>query len=450
MLASICLIASVVTFYAWAWDWTPALEGDSASYLAPAVDLQDGSLDHLHPRSLGYPAFLVLTGSAPVPGVRLLVAQLLLHVLAVALMAHLLVRLRVGHMSTLAFVVVSLLPPFVEHAGFVLTESLTQLCVVTGLVGFSAWLLDGRALWLAVASIALAAVGLVHPSDQLLWLVMPALALISCATARGRCPSWRRVALGGGVISGVSVVVLGAMIAWNVVRFDFAGISPMLGATLSHKTVRVVEQLPEEYVGVREILIRYRDAALLDPVTGHLGLAYIFRAMPELEAKTGLEGPALSRYLVRMNLALIRRAPMDYVDEVLRSAVWYWAPGVTDRSGFGITGMKAAFNGLRSIVLVAFWGTVALLVGPSVMYVIARRQRLPGGGFADEPALDEALLVIWLILGTTAYSMVVSTALTAAVYRLRIPVDLPILATAVVGPGIWRSLRRRHFAEPPV
>jgi hypothetical protein len=50
------------------------------------------------------------------------------------------------------------------------------------------------------------------------------------------------------------------------------------------------------------------------------------------------------------------------------------------------------------------------------------------------------LLVIWLSLGAIAYCCLVSITLTSAVYRLRIPVDLLILACVALGPVSWRAL----------
>jgi len=432
----------MVAFYALAWDGTPAFDGDSAGYLQIATDLAHGGLSQLPARTLGYPAFLFLTGSAPAPGATLLVTQLILHMGAVALMLPLLRQLRASRAAMAVFVAVALAPPFVEHASFVLTESLTQLCVVAGLAGFAMWLCGSSGWFLAASAAGLAVVGIIQPSNALLWLVVPVLALTFCRIARVDRVTWRRCVFGAVTVAAVAMPMLASMVAFNQIRFGFAGLSPMLGATLSHKTSRVLELLPGEYADVREILIRYRDASLLDPKSQHLGLAYIFRAMPELEAKTGLHGAELSSYLVKMNLALIRRAPMDYTDEVLRSGIWYWAPGVTARSGFGSGALKAVWNGLRALVLVTFALAMALLSGPSAIFVAGLRSSGSASSRSDlARELVARLQVLFLFLGAVGYSTLVSTALTAAVYRLRIPFDLPILACAVLGPSTWLQLR---------
>ena len=43
-------------------------------------------------------------------------------------------------------------------------------------------------------------------------------------------------------------------------------------------------------------------------------------------ASTGLSKPDLSAYLVKMNLALIRSAPMEYLQDVARALAGYWFP----------------------------------------------------------------------------------------------------------------------------
>ncbi|MCC6642433.1 MAG: hypothetical protein IT386_14830 [Deltaproteobacteria bacterium] len=434
------VLTALVVIYAFAWDGRPQMEGDSQGYLDVAAVLRDSPHDRLPNRPPGYPVLLLLTGSVPEPGLALLVTQLALHAAAVALLAGLLRRIDTRRALVALFVGVAMLPPFVEHADFVLSESLAQICVVAGLVGFSSWLLGGRASWLVLAAGALAAAPLVHSVDELLWVALSIVAALAAVLSRPKSAFRRRTVIGVTVISLAAVTVLGGVVVRNAIRFDFAGVSPMLGTRLSHKTVRVLERLPERYADVREILIRHRDGALLDPATGHLGLAYIFRAVPELQAKTGMNEQELSRYLVELNLALIRAAPMDYVDEVLRSAIWFWAPGVTDQSGFGSGAVKAAFNGVRALVLVSFFGGILLLAGPIVLLAGGAIRRGQGSDLESTP-LWPGLVVVSLSLGAIAYDCLVSITLTSAVYRLRIPVDLPILACALLAPGLFVQIR---------
>ena len=46
----------------------------------------------------------------------------------------------------------------------------------------------------------------------------------------------------------------------------------------------------------------------------------------QLEAASGLSKPELSSYLLKMNIGLIRRAPVEYLQEVAQSMSIYWFP----------------------------------------------------------------------------------------------------------------------------
>ncbi len=438
--AGMGIVAAIVVTaaYSWAWSGAPAFDGDSPSYLEMARDFADGRIDRPHLRAPGYPLFLTASGEVDEPGARLVVTQVFLHCLCVALWLVLLRASRASRWACAMFVLVALSPPFVEHARFVLSEALAEVAVSAALAGIALFVLRGGRGWLLLSAAGVGGAGIVHPVHQLLWLLLPALLGLFRFASRGRLPSSRQVLASAILLAVAALGLFGTVMLRNQQRFGFASISPMLGATLSHKTSRVVELLPDDPAGVREILIRHRDAALLDPESQHLGHSYIFRALRELREATGLDAPGLDRELVRMNLELIRRAPMDYVDEVLRSQVWFWSPGVTDVAGFGSGVLKAAWNGLRSVVLVGFWGALLLLTGPALLYLAAPSDRLrpdPGA----RPLL-ETLLVCFLCVGTVFYTAAVSCALTAAVYRLRIPVDLAILAVVVLAPGLWGML----------
>ena len=54
--------------------------------------------------------------------------------------------------------------------------------------------------------------------------------------------------------------------------------------------------------------MRARNVALLE--ADHTGTMYIWSLVPELAAITGLEGPELSGYMLRINLLLIQKTPL--------------------------------------------------------------------------------------------------------------------------------------------
>ena len=430
--------AVVATAYLAAWQGAPAYDGDSPSYLEMARDFSDGRVDRPHLRAPGYPLFLTLAGALPEPGPQVLVVQILLHCASVALWLLLLRRLRASRLALAVFALPALSPPFVEHARFILSEAVAEIAVSTAVVGVALYSLRGGSPWLVASAAGAALAGVVHPIYQLLWLVLPSLLLVFRWVSGADLPTRKALVRTTVLLAGFTLPLLALISLRNQERFGFAAVSPMLGATLSHKTARVVELLPDDEAGIREILIRHRNEALLDPDSQHLGQSYIFRALRELREATGLDGPALDRRLVGLNLELIRRAPMDYVDEVLRSQVWFWSPGVTDVSGFGSNALKVLWNGLRAAVLAGFWLSLLLLSGPTLLFLRSQRWRADAR-IAARPLL-EIVMVLYLCTGTAVYAALVSSALTAAVYRLRIPVDLPILAYVVLSPGLWRRL----------
>jgi hypothetical protein len=100
--------------------------------------------------------------------------------------------------------------------------------------------------------------------------------------------------------------------------------------------------LPDEYAVTRAALVKARDAALL--VEGdHTGTMYIWSLVPELAAITGLEGPELSGYMLRINLLLIQKAPLTYLQDV----AWaFWVILVSLGGRVGKLELKSTATGL--------------------------------------------------------------------------------------------------------
>src|SRR5262249_28764141 len=112
------------TFYVIFWPEAPAIQPDSGSYLRFAQDLADFHIDQLHERTPGYPIFLLLTGSNQSPNRTLFYVSLLLHFASICLLASILFRVGLSGMKIVFFSLILLLPPFVEPAAYVLTETL--------------------------------------------------------------------------------------------------------------------------------------------------------------------------------------------------------------------------------------------------------------------------------------------------------------------------------------
>lgn len=444
-------LAALVTSALWlaAWHATPVHEPDSAGYLEVAADLADGSLDRVWGRTPGYPLLLLATGSWPDPMARLVMVQLALHALSAAALLSLLRRLGITPGVRAVVAAIALSPPFVEHAAYVLTESLVQVLVIPALVGLLRFVLDGTARWLAVGALGLATAGLVHPA----W-APSVLALAIVVAIASRLPALPAGSARRGVVAALAVLlagilVLGSFVTFQSARFGFAGLAPTLGSSLSHKTGRVLEAIPDAQAAEREILIRHRNAALVDPRGDHQAHSYIYRAIPELEAATGLSGPALDAHIAAIQARLIARHPMEYLDEVLRSWLWYWSPGVSPPGGLGIGPLRFAGNAMRAALNGLFALALVLALGP--LWIDARRrQRGRAEGSGGRARRDELVLALALLLGAVVVSGALSSALTAAVWRLRVPVDLAILGAIPLLFALRASLERALGGTPPV
>lgn len=401
------------------WSDAPIVQKDSLGYLAVSKDLTDGRLDELHLRTWGYPLLLLATGSGETPARALFFVSLAFHVVSIWLLAVLLVDSRVHRNLVWLFVFLLLLPPFVEPAVFVMTETFTSFLMVLGVVGTALGIVRKKKAWLVLAGVGWAYAGLVHPTFQALSVFVVGCLVISWLALPWARLKWRMLATSSTILLALFALLIGGAMVKNRVSFDYVGLTPFTGLALSTKTVRVVEELPEEYAAVRGALIAARDADLIAPGSSHMALSYIWRAHDEISQITGLKGVQLSQYLVKLNLTLIKTAPLSYLQEVFLTAAAFWSPS----SGQGVASMGSnLFHGLWALLdllLIILFFVQLLLVGGGT--ILARFQRL----VAARPA-SEVLSTRWLQLRTLGYTL----ALSAVIYTTMI--------NAFFGPGMTR------------
>ena len=446
--AYVLLFALGVAAYGRLWPQAPVLDGDSAQYMESAADLQDGSLDALHFRTPGYPLLLVLTGSAYQPTRALFYASLLLHFASVWLLTVVLHRAGAGPLWRLCLIAVLLLPPYVEPAAYVMTESLAEFVLVCGFASLVLWHVTRRLPWAVLAGVALSLSALVRPVYQLL---VPAVAAgvmilhLARLTRTKESPDYNRAA---GAMLVAWMVLIGGIASFNQVRFGWVGVAPSAGFHLSTKTMAFVERLPDEYAQVREVLIRERDAQLVKRGGTHTGTQAIWSARPELERLTGLSGPELSHFLVQMNLALIARAPMQYLEEVARSMATYWFPATGRLGGLDITGLRSVWALLHGGLAVLFGAELAVVLGIAMIALTAgRRVRASLMGAID--FTDLQAFVFALAATIVFYTMVLSCFLDIGEPRHRRPTDALFIAATLVAAFVWTRTARTLTASPP-
>lgn len=426
------------------WADAPIIQKDSLGYLAVSKDLRDGQLDELHLRTWGYPLLLLATGSGEIPTRFLFFASLALHLLCIWLLAWLLRESRVHAGLMWLFVVLLLLPPFVEPAVFVMTETLTSFLMVVGVVGTAFGIVRRKKWWLVLAGVGWAYAGLVHPTFQALSLFVVGCLVVSWFAVPWMQLQRRTLATSSLIFVALFGLLIGGALLKNRVSFGYVGLTPFTGLALSTKTVRVVEQLPEEYAAVRGALVAARDADLIAPGSSHMALSYIWRAHDEISQITGLKGVELSQYLVKLNLTLIKAAPLSYLQEVFLTAAAFWSPS----SGQGVASMGSnlahGFWALLDLGLIILFFAQLLLVGGGT--ILARVRRLVAA-----PATPDTLGGRWLQLRALGYTLALSavayTTLINAFFgpgmtRYRAPVMPLVIFLCMIGlDAAWRLLR---------
>ncbi len=431
MAIVVIMLAGIV--YWFVWNDAPFMSDDSQEYMSIAADISDGGLDNLYDRSFGYPLLLALTDSTAGPTRTLYLIQLLMHLVAVFLLGYLLIRLGVSRKLIGLFLALSLLPPSMVVTALVLTEGLSEFLIVVGtvllLISLDVHGRSARALPMVCSGLALGCAAVVRPAYQLLFVLLAAIVLLVLRSRRAGMKDWVLYIV---ALIVIPACVLGGAYAYSYKRVGFAGLDPSFGIHLSTKTARVVERLPDEYAEIREILVSNRDTILVEPFSQHTGENYIWRAVPELREATGLDKPGLSKFLVRMNLVLIREAPLHYLEDVLNAGVLYWFPSTTRLSNFDSRAIQMLWVFVHFTVVLVFFAVAILLVGAALLSRMLSRdmsnrsvpETREGGGM-----LPYLIVPVSIIL----YTMLVSTMFEAGHQRYRTPTDLLIFFFVVSG-----------------
>jgi hypothetical protein len=323
----------------------------------------------------------------------------------------------------------SLLPPSVVNTAYMLTETLAAFLITAGAMALFWWFRSGRAPAVILSGLAFALSALVRPTYQFLFLMLTVILLIFPSFSReGR----KRTVLAAISIFLSSCLVLGGFSLYNRRNSDFFGLSPSLGFNLSTKTVRVIERLPDEYKDVRELLIRSRDSDLIARGGPHTGAMFIWQAIPDLQKVTGLSKVELSKYMLRLNLLLIREAPLEYVVEVTRSLSTYWLPSTTDVSNFGSRTMQLLWTTIHFAVVALFFLVTALI---SCCVLIVRRLPLEMKNLVSDlvEPFRHLLPPFFVSISIIAYTMAISTMVEAGSPRYRTPTDLLMFLALAIG-----------------
>jgi hypothetical protein len=437
------LLLLILVVYPGVWPGAPYTNSDSAGYLEVAEDMADFHLDQLHFRSPGYPLLLLLTGSTEAPTRALFFVSLGLHFISLWVLATVLYRLSFAPWSLNLFGFMASLPPFMEPTARVLTENLTEFLLVLSFAAVFFWLYRRSTRYVVAVGFLLALAALVRPPFQLAGLAIAlcliALSVLARAYVRRGEATWA-----GLVIFLVSSLSIASFAGYNYAKHSFFGISPgTLGYSLTSKTVRVLERLPDEYAIEREILIAVRDSQLVARGSSHTAYQYWDDAKPKLARVTGKSDRELDSLILRINFLLIRKAPLNYLSDVLQSLPSYWFPAMGTLSTGNVSLLLLFWAGLHFIWVGFFMLQMVLLVGLSLLALsrrfLARHSGLPVRG----PGVDMQDVASYLLaLSLVVYTMLISCGVAYGEPRYRVPTDLLILFLSFLGARIWWRLAR--------
>ena len=435
--AIIALTAAFIA-YAVVWPQAPLLSLDTPVYMQLAREIKAGNITELSTRTPGFPVLLILTGSEDTAGRALYCVQLLLYLSAVGFSAWLLRWLDIDRRLVLGMLATALLPPFVEPCAHADSEALCQFMVVAATASVVTWRITGRNAWLWVFSFAALGAAFVRPTYQFL---VPAVAVALFAlpvVGVGRHDSLGRLTKAMLVPVAVSVCGLGSYAGFNYAKFGYFDTSAMTPYTLSTKTASFVECLPDEYAGVREILLKHRDRELLRPFEDHTAQGYIHRAMPEIIQLFDNEQVKALRAVKQANLYLISRKPMSYLIESLKSMTTYWMPAEYELSSGDSVVQRLFWVAVQIGVVVLLFFLAIVLTGVGTAYVATRVRYV---GLAQFAAITNHQITAYVItLTVIGYAASISCFAGMGIARYRVTSELVILICCTVGLTLFRRV----------
>jgi hypothetical protein len=417
------------------------MEPDSSSYLKAAQDLSDFHLDQLQERVPGYPLFLVLTASSRSPSRLLFFASLSLHFAAIWLLGVVLYRIGLRRTFVILFGMILLLPPYVEYAGYVLSENLAEAMLVAGFTSFVFWLVSRRVIWIFVSALTVGYAALTRPTYEMLAVVMAGYIPVTALISQWPRLKWREAASASLILVFGSILVLGGYSYVNYRSVGHFGVArPQLGQHLTQKTFRVLERLPDQYGDVRETLIKARNFRVTN-AERHTGYDYIYEAFPELIRITGLQKGELSEYLLRLNLVLIQKAPLEYLQEIIWAFGSYWFPSSEQLANMNSRFLQFVWAALHFFLIGGFFLNLLLLVG-AALYIKMCVRSLP----SDHQVLRklETVQLPGFIYGMAGTMVIYTAAITCLIQdgspRYRLPTDALIVFMLFLGTDIFRRL----------
>jgi len=281
---------------------------------------------------------------------------------------------------------------------------------------------------------------LTRPSYQALSIVIGAFLFLACRLLTNRPFHYGKIVRASVLVVAISVLLIGGFSLVNYLKFNFFGIYTLSGFNFSTRTVKVLERLPDEYAAVREVLIKARDVELTKRHGDHTARLSYWLAMPDLIRITGLEGPALSGYMLRLNLLLIKEAPLQYLEEVFASFSSYWLPSSTQLANGGSMALRILWAILQ-LCSVAIFALQAMVIFGVTLFIFSRRLLLKRSVSKYTFNLPAGCLFAYVLAGTIIlYGAVLTSLVEIGDPRYRVPTEPLLVFMCFLGFYIWRQI----------
>ena len=134
-----------------------------------------------------------------------------------------------------------------------------------------------------------------------------------------RRSSFRKLALLSFALPAMVLIV-----GWSVVNritVNYFGVTTLTGFNLSNHSGGFMELAPDEYASVRDIYLDHRKRNI--ELDGNHTMT-IWRAIPEMEAKTGLSYGDLSSRMTKLSMRLFAEHPLLYLASVSKAWLIFW------------------------------------------------------------------------------------------------------------------------------
>jgi hypothetical protein len=197
----------------------------------------------------------------------------------------------------------------------------------------------------------------------------------------------------------------------------------------------------KEYAAIREALIRARDAELLnDPE--HSGLGYIWGMAFDFIKRRNLSEQELSERVLKLNLLLIQKAPLNYLREVVWAFGSYWFPTADQFANLKSRFLQLLWSVIHFGLIGAFAWNLVLLIGAASYLKMCN----VFVGQLDNKTIGGAKSIHFqeFVYGLAGTIVVYNAAVTCLIQmgdpRHRLPTDALIIFMIFLGTLIWWRL----------